>query len=46
MIRKVKFELGAIASRMWKEARVAGDQDGNTLLANMCESFLPAILFA
>ncbi|PPQ64763.1 hypothetical protein CVT26_002707 [Gymnopilus dilepis] len=35
MIRKVKFELGAIASRMWKEARVAGDQDGNTLLANM-----------
>ncbi|KAF8912957.1 cytochrome P450 [Gymnopilus junonius] len=35
MIRKVKIELGAIASKMWSDAKYAGDKDDRTLLANM-----------
>ncbi|KAF8973678.1 cytochrome P450 [Flammula alnicola] len=35
MIRQVKYELGAIASKMWKDAKLAGDRDNRTLMANI-----------
>lgn len=35
MIQKTKFELGVIASRMWWDAKVAGDRDSKTLMAHM-----------
>lgn len=37
MIRRVKLELGAIASKMWNDAKYAGNRDDRTLLASMCE---------
>jgi hypothetical protein len=38
MIRQTKLELGEIASRMWKDAKVAGDTEGRNLMALMCRS--------
>jgi hypothetical protein len=35
MIQKTKFELGVIASRMWWDAKVAGDRESKTLMAHM-----------
>ncbi|KIY45233.1 cytochrome P450 [Fistulina hepatica ATCC 64428] len=35
MIRQSKQELGAIASRMWHDAKVAGDAEARTLMAQM-----------
>ena len=37
MIKEVKHQLGAIASKMWKDAKLAGDMDNRTLMANICE---------
>ncbi|CAA7259962.1 unnamed protein product [Cyclocybe aegerita] len=39
MIRETKSQLGAIASKMWKDARLVGDTNDRTLLATMlrCE---------
>lgn len=36
MIRRSKQELGEIASKMWKDAKIAGDADGRNLMALMC----------
>lgn len=36
MIRRSKRELGEIASKMWKDAKIAGDVDGRNLMALMC----------
>jgi cytochrome P450 len=42
MIKRTKQELGEIASRMWRDAKVAGDAEGRTLMAlmrkNICAS--------
>ncbi|GLB36521.1 putative cytochrome p450 [Lyophyllum shimeji] len=38
MIRRAKQELGAIASKMWKDAKVAGDSEGRTLMALMLKA--------
>lgn len=35
MIRRTKQELGEIASNMWRDAKVAGDSEGRTLMALM-----------
>jgi hypothetical protein len=35
MIKRTKQELGDIASRMWRDAKVAGDAEGRTLMALM-----------
>lgn len=35
MIQKTKYELGVIASRMWWDAKVAGDRDSKTVMAHM-----------
>ena len=35
MIRRTKQELGDIASKMWREAKVAGDSEDRTLMALM-----------
>lgn len=37
MIRLTKKELGAIASKMWQDAKVAGDERDRTLMALMRE---------
>jgi cytochrome P450 len=37
MIRKAQKELGEIALRMWKDAKVAGDRNGTALMSLMCE---------
>ncbi|KAG6885524.1 hypothetical protein C0993_000520 [Termitomyces sp. T159_Od127] len=38
MIRLTKQELGAIASRMWQDAKVAGDERDRTLMALMLKA--------
>ncbi|PPQ88095.1 hypothetical protein CVT25_014393 [Psilocybe cyanescens] len=38
MIRRVKRELGVIASKMWKDAKTIGDADNRTLMANILRS--------
>lgn len=35
MIRQTKFELGEIASKMWRDAKIAGDSEGRTMMAQM-----------
>ncbi|KAG5339903.1 hypothetical protein C0989_003050 [Termitomyces sp. Mn162] len=35
MIRLTKRELGAIASKMWRDAKIAGDERDRTLMALM-----------
>jgi hypothetical protein len=35
MIRHVKHQLGDIASKMWKDAKLVGDKDNRTLMANI-----------
>ncbi|KAL1704429.1 cytochrome P450 [Schizophyllum commune] len=35
MIRRSKAELGAIASKMWRDARAGGDSHGRNLIATM-----------
>jgi len=35
MIRKVKYELGCIASKMWNEAKALDDKDNHNVMANM-----------
>ncbi|KAF9478020.1 cytochrome P450 [Pholiota conissans] len=35
MIRQVKHQLGHIASKMWKDAKLFGDKDSRTLMANI-----------
>jgi hypothetical protein len=37
MIRKTKKELGDIASRMWKDAKVAGDPHKKNVMSLMCK---------
>ena len=37
MIRRSKAELGAIASKMWRDARAGGDSHGRNLIATMRE---------
>lgn len=36
-IREVKHELGAIASKMWRESKLVEDKDSRTLMANIRE---------
>lgn len=44
MIRQTKRELGEIASKMWRDAKVAGDPEDKTLMAFMCmQSFCPSL---
>lgn len=38
MIRRSKKELGEIASKMWRDAKVAGDAEGRTLMALMIKA--------
>lgn len=38
MIKRTKQELGEIASNMWRDAKVAGDSEGRTLMALMCKN--------
>ena len=35
MIRQVKHQLGEIASKMWKDAKLIGDTNNRTLMATM-----------
>jgi len=35
MIRQVKRQLGEIASKMWKDAKLIGDTNNRTLMATM-----------
>jgi len=35
MIKRTKQELGEITSRMWWDAKIAGDSEGRTLMALM-----------
>lgn len=37
MIRKSKLELGNIASKMWRDAKVAGDLNGKNLMSIICK---------
>ena len=37
MIRRSKCELGDIASKVWRDAKIAGDTEGNNLMAMMRE---------
>ncbi|KAF8831836.1 hypothetical protein HHX47_DHR1000928 [Lentinula edodes] len=37
MIRKSKLELGNIASKMWRDAKVTGDLNGKNLLSIICK---------
>jgi hypothetical protein len=38
MIRDTKRELGEIASKMWKDAKIAGDAEGRNVMSVMCKS--------
>ncbi|KAG6919563.1 hypothetical protein DXG01_004226 [Tephrocybe rancida] len=38
MIRRTKQELGDIASRMWRDAKTTGDEQGKTLMALMLKA--------
>ncbi|KAG5646052.1 hypothetical protein DXG03_004475 [Asterophora parasitica] len=38
MIRRTKQELGHIASKMWRDAKIAGDSEGRTLMALMLKA--------
>lgn len=38
MIKRTKRELGEIASNMWRDAKVAGDSEGRTVMALMCKN--------
>ncbi|KAG6857610.1 hypothetical protein H0H87_010178 [Tephrocybe sp. NHM501043] len=38
MIRRTKQELGDIASKMWREAKIAGDEQGRTLMDLMLKA--------
>ncbi|RDB29638.1 hypothetical protein Hypma_015131 [Hypsizygus marmoreus] len=38
MIRRTKEELGQIASKMWREAKIAGDAEDKTLMALMLKA--------
>ncbi|KAF9458748.1 cytochrome P450 [Collybia nuda] len=40
MIRRSKQELGDIASKMWRDAKIAGDSDGRNLMAIMLRADL------
>ncbi|KAJ3575897.1 hypothetical protein NP233_g787 [Leucocoprinus birnbaumii] len=38
MIRRTKYELGSIGSKMWRDAKAIGDHDGRTMMAFMLKA--------
>lgn len=37
MIRQTRKELGEIATRLWRDAKIAGDSDDKSLMSSMCK---------